>query len=240
MSYSLGQTKTGAIQVGQKARYDPILAKASLRASELLLLAARRPAPNRPSFIRRELRQRYGPRVLRRYERERVALRGTRSPDQALYDALRLAIADHLTRIGVMYLQSAMAEKYGSGFVPAPLQGGLGDEARDIGCAVGGGATALLAAVIGGFTAGVGAPLVGAGGQLALTAAGCGAEGTAAQQGLSEAEAALAQAELDAAAETAAAEEAARQQRNKTIMTVAAVGGGVLLLGVVGYVIVGT
>jgi hypothetical protein len=237
MSYA-GSMTTGTIQVGANAHRDPILAKASLRASEMLLRAAKRPAPSRPGFLRRELRRQYGEAALRRYTRERGQLAMSRSPDQALYDALRLAIADYYTAMGIDQLRSALSKKYPGRFVPG--LGTVDNTGRDVGCAVGGGATAILALVAGAYTAGAAAAPVMVGGSLAMNAAGCNAGSQAAQQQTADAEARAAQAALEAAAATAAAEEAARAQRNKTLLTVAAVGGGILLLGGVGYLIVGT
>jgi hypothetical protein len=233
MSYSLGAVMTGAVQVGEKARQDPILAKASLRASEILLRAAKRPREARPAYIRRELRTKYGREALDRYNRERRHLRGA----QGNYDAMRLAIADYYTAKGIAYLQGALAKKYPDRFVP-----GLGsdDTGRDVGCAVGGGATALIAGIVGAYTAGVATAPVLVGGSLAMNAAGCNAAGQQAQQQTADAEARAAQAAAEAAAAAAAAEEAARTRRNQQLKVAAAVGGGVLVLGVVGYLIVGS
>jgi hypothetical protein len=166
-----------------------------------------------------------------------------------VYDAIRLALANHYTRIGLHYLQKAMVRKYGGRFIPKPLDGlrGLGDlgttapprdEGKEIGCAIGGGATVLLSAIIGGYTAGAGAPLVGAGGAMAMQAAGCGAEQQAAQQDLAAAQAAAAAAAAAQAAQAAAVADREAAEKRKTMITVAAIGGGALLLLGVGYMIV--
>lgn len=229
MSYA-GQT-TG-VRVGLRAGTDPVLARASLEAANILRKAAERPREARPAAIAQAMGLAYGGKVRAAYERKLQP----GANDQAVYDAARMAIADHYVEIGLRYLQRSLKKKHGSRFVPASL--GDTDEGKAIGCAVGGGTTALLAAIVGGYTAGAGAAPIGAVGTMAMTAAGCGAEQQAAQGELAATQAAAAQAQLEAA--RIAAESADRQaaEQRKTMVTAAAVGGGVLLLLGVGYAII--
>lgn len=229
MSYALGQTGKTGIQVGARAARDPILGRASLEAAQLLVRAAKRPREGRAAFLVRAVGRKYGVKTRAAY---RAKLRGG-SGDQGLYDALRLAIADYYVGVGMRYLQKKLSERHGERFIPGPL-GALGDEGQDIGCAIGGGATALISGIVGAYTAGVGAPFVGAGGTLALTAAGCGAPGQQAAQDLAAAEAAAAAAAALAEAER---QRLATEQRGKTIKVAAIIGGAVLGVGVLGYVV---
>jgi len=226
MSYALGQT-SGGVTVGSRAPQDLILARASLAAAKLLLRAAKRPRAARPAFIARAVGRKYGAKARREYEAR------PHRTDQQVYDALRLALANYYTVVGLRWLQGRLKAKHGSRFTPVALSG-LGDEGRDIGCAIGGGATALLAGIVGIYTGGAGTPLVGAGGTLAMTAAGCSTGQAGAQGDLAAAEAAAAAAALEAARLEA---EAAERKRKKMITIAAIAGASVLVLGV-GYMIV--
>ncbi len=143
---------------------------------------------------------------------------GTPEP-QATFDALRLVAANYYTSRGMQWLKAALG--------PEAL-GALGEEdvGKMVGCGIGGGATAILSAVVGAYTAGVGAPIVGAGGGVAMAAAGCGAPSSS-QQAAQQAAAAQQQAQEAA---RLAAEAQAAEERKKTYM----LAGGLGLLGLVG------
>lgn len=230
MSYALGQAAT-RMEVGRRAAQDPILARASLESAKLLTKAARRPRSMRLSYLRA--------RVASDYDRPTADAFFSRAAgartDQAVYDALRLAVANHYTRIGLRYLQRKLKSRFGDDFRPTALSG---EEEEAIGCAIGGGASAILATVVGAYTGGTGAAPIGAAGLTAMQAAGCGADQQAAQQALAEAQAAAAAAELERARLAAEAEAARSAAQQKTMITVAAIGGGALLLLGIGYAII--
>lgn len=237
MSYALGQNAASGVQVGSRAYSDPVLARASLEAAQLLTKSVRQPRQTRAAFILHSVNQKYNAKTANAYQAKLRAGGG----DQRVYDALRLAIADYYVIVGLRYLQDRLKAKYGDGFAPSAL-GALGtapppdNTGRDVGCAIGGGATVLLSAIVGAYTAGAGAPLVGAGGQIAMSAAGCGAAGQAAQGALTAAQAAAAQAELERQARAEAEAAASRAKMIKIGVIV----GGLAVAGVVGYVILGT
>lgn len=238
MSYALGQTASG-VQVGPRAARDPILARGSLAAAKILAASARKPKGARPAFIRRAVRQRFNAKT----QAEFVARLGKANTDQAVYDALRLSIADYYMGVGLRYIQGALKKRYGSKFIPAPLQGlgALGeepDEGRAIGCAVGGVTTGLLATIVGAYTGGAGAAPIGAVGTMAMGAAGCSAGAQAAQGELAASQAQLAQAQLQAAQIAAEAADRRAAEQQKMIITIAAIGGGAILLLGAAYMIV--
>ena len=238
MSYALGQMQSSrqpsGVQVGSRAARDPILARASLAAADILAAAAHKPRARRPAFIQRELQRRFDAKTRALFIEKKV------STDQGVYDALRLAIADYYSLVGLRYIQRSLKKKYGSKFTPVPLGGlgALGDEGQDIGCAIGGGTTALVGALVGAYTGGAGTPLVGAAGTMAMTAAGCGADAAAAQGELAASQANAAQQQLQAAQVAAAAQAEASAARTRQIVTIGAIAGGALLLAGVGYMIV--
>lgn len=226
MSYSLGAAPSRAIEVGQKAATDPILARASLDASLAMLALVGRRGGARAARLRRLLRV-YGPGSEQSFNTKlrRLIAGGAKDP-QATYDAFRLVAANWYASTGMQWLAAQLG--------PEAL--GEEDVGKAVGCGIGGGATAILAAVAGAYTAGIAAPIVGAGGTMAMTAAGCGGAAGSPQQTSQQAAEAQRLVQEAAALEAAAARQAA--DRKKTITTVALVGvGGLVLLGA-GYAIV--
>ena len=95
MSYaSTGLGQTGAVRVGAAARGDLVLANASLVASKILLQAVKKPIELRSSFVSNKLNA-MQPGLARTVatSRRRIIAHG-KSPDQATFDAMRLAIAN--------------------------------------------------------------------------------------------------------------------------------------------------
>jgi hypothetical protein len=236
-SLPLKARRRGGITVGSGASTDPILARASYDASQILLRAVRQPAAQRVAFVRRELR-RYGPGSDALFDAGRSELlRQGRGPNQALYDAMRAVAANDYARKGMTAIRAALARE-----VSGEYADGLGDDAKDIGCGIAGGATAILA-LIGGLYAGEGgASAAGTGGSLVSGALDCNADARASQERIAAAGATAAQIAANAAIEVAAAEERAEAaraaERTKQVKTIAIFGGGALLLLATGYAIV--
>jgi hypothetical protein len=216
VSYALGAAPPRAIEVGARAYGDPILARASLDAAR-----AMKAAVQSPGQLRRRLLK-YGPGSEAAFERELARLKAKgKAQLQANFDAFRLVAANYYTGLGMQWLKSALG--------PEAL-GALGEEdvGKMVGCGIGGGATAILSAVVGAYTAGVGAPIVGAGGGIAMAAAGCGQSAGATQQ-----QAAEAQRQAQEAARLAAEQERQAAERRKTYR----LAGG---LGLLSLVVLGT
>lgn len=204
------------IRIGATARRDPILAFSTVWASEVVRMATlKRRASRRLAWIRGELNKMQvglGDEFVSEYRRLQ---RMGRSKDQALFDALRLVLANQ-----VATGMDKMATTHSAA--------GLGDSSRDI--------NAVFCGVIGVGTAGgaiaasfenpAGSAAIGQAGSAALSAAGC-------NQGALEAQARIAEANAMAAQANAAASASVGQQEQDRTMTYVAIGGGVLVLGLV-------
>lgn len=201
MSYALGATplRANAIRIGERAKRDVILARASYEASSILLRSMTVPRDRRVSYIESQLR-RYNAGTKRRFvpERARMIRSGVASR-QATFDAMRLIIANHYAQLGVEAIQGALAHTQSAE--------ALGDrDAEVVGCAITGGVTAigaLVATIYGGGAAGSG---VGTGGQMVGQVLDCNKEQREAAMVLAEKQhqtalAQLALAELEADAE---------------------------------------
>lgn len=238
MSYALGAAPSRAkdkVQVGVRAGGDIILARASYEASQILLGAAKRKRSERRAYITSRLR-RYATDAGMRFAQnmDRLLAKGW-GRNQAIYDSMRLIISDYYAQIGIEVIQAATANIYGADY-------GLGDTARDIGCAITGGVTAVGGAIVGLFTGGAAAPVVGAGGMMVGESIGCNDDARRSAERLAADQAAAAQAAADAAVEVAHSEERLgvkrAEEQTKQIQTLAIVGGGLLVLLVAGYAIV--
>lgn len=237
MSYAVAQTPVaahpGAIRVGPKAGHDVILAQASYDASKMLLESTKRPAAMRSVCLRDALR-RYGPGSWERFESERRRLvqRGSNA-NQAVYDALRLVAANYYAAKGVEAIKSVLAQEYGS-----DVGLGLSNDERSVACGITGGLT-LIGGLIGSIYGGqAGGGAAGAAGSTAAAAFDCSKEQRESQERVAAAQAQSAQAMADSALRQAQAQERAAQERTKQVQTLALVGGGLVLLFGVGYVIV--
>lgn len=214
---SLGATSKDSIKVGQLAQQDPIVAFASVMASNLLRQASTIPAGKRFKWLRDELNK-VQPGLGDTFaSKTRELRRRGRSNDQGVFDGLRLSLANHIAQ--------GMEKRAGE----EPM--GLGADStrvRNAFCGIVGigGATGASVAAFKNPSA---SPAVGNATSQALESMGC-------NQGALEQQARIAEANAAAAQANAAAAAAAGQGgEDKTLMYVA-IGGGVLLLGVLGVI----
>lgn len=218
------------IRVGRRATCDPILARASLDAATILYESMQQPPRARDRFLRQELR-RFGPGVATRVFRKRGELREKGwNASQALYDAMRLPIADFYTQLGIEQIQAAAANVYGADY-------GLGS-ARDVGCAITGGITAIGGGIVSLFTGGAGGHAVGAGGSMVGEAMGCNDKARRAMQDQADAQVRAAELALQQAQVQARTEALKESEKTKRLIIGAAVGGGAVFLIATGWMIV--
>ena len=229
MSYAVaGMGQIPAVSVGSAARGDAVLAKASLEASKILLQAAKRPAARRPAFVERKLdAMRLGLAKEVAASRRRLLARG-KNEDQAIFDAMRLAIANMKRDEGIESLKVTAAQKYG-----AEAFSGLGQMSandRATACTVTAGAQVAggIASIIPVYGTIVGG-IVSIGSSIAGGALDCGREARDAAAATAQAQANLEAAQRLAAEQTAAAEVAARSRRMRNVLI-----GGVAIVGVLG------
>lgn len=219
MSYrGLGQAApSGApVRVGVLAHKDPVIAFASVMASNLLRQASTRPAGQRLGWLRGELNK-VEPGMGETFvsKMRELKRRGTR-PNQATFDAMRVTLANQIA--------TGLDKK-----VESHTVAGLGSSAEDINavfCGITGVATAG-GAIASSFSNPAGSAAVGQAGSAAVQSMGCNASALAAQARIAEANAAAAQANAMALAQ-------AQGQQQDNTLTYVAIGGGVLLLGAIG------
>lgn len=220
----------GDIRVGSTAYHDPIVARASFEAAAILLQASKRPARQRAAFIEDTIRETYGSVVARDYLSRRRELPET---NQGLYDAMRLALADHYARMGIDLLRAVSAQIHG-------VDQGLAGTAKDVGCAITGGVTAIGGLVAGIYSGGAGAGAVGAGGTTTADAIGCNDAARAHQQSIAQAQARQAQAMATAARMEAEAKVATEQEKTRRQQSLLLIGGGAAAVLFVGILIAST
>jgi hypothetical protein len=209
--------------VGPLAFRDPILARASLDASSVLLAMAKAPVERRSSVLRAQLdalQPGLGPEVARRM---RQASRG-RSPDQLLFDAIRTTLADRVVDRGVQQIRNRVGNRLGwDALLDTPL--GLGQWApadRATACTVAAGANvvgsgAQLIPVYGQIVGGI----MSIGSSVASGALDCTREQREAQARQAAVDAAETRRQLDAATAMSQRTQASRQK-------MFLVGGGIL------------
>ena len=231
MSYaSTGLGQTGAVRVGAAARGDVVLAKASLVASKILLQATKKPLAIRSRFVANKLdAMRHGLARQVAAERRRLVASG-KSEDQAIFDAMRLAIANISMDEGI----EGLRERASRGYFGAESFAGLGQMStndRATGCAIAStaGTVGGIANVVPVYGQIVGA-IVGIGSGVASMAMDCSRESRDAAAAAAQAQANL------AAAQAAAAQTAAAQAGSRTRLYL--IGGGAIIavLGV-GYLL---
>lgn len=96
MSYALGQIPSGKITSGTLAKTDPFMSKASLMASNVMKAMVSIPRPKRTEWLRRKLNGLWpymGDQVMA--DITKITDTG-KSRDQAIFDAIRLALANRL------------------------------------------------------------------------------------------------------------------------------------------------
>jgi hypothetical protein len=234
MSYAAQSTGKGGIRVGANAARDPILASASYEAALILKSAIKRPRSLRDEYVKNMLTNHHGTAAAQSYERRLRSL-GSKgwNRNQAIYDAIRLSIADAMVAEGVLAVDTALKQEMG---VDQGL--GISKKGRAIGCGIVGGTTlvgGIVGSIYGGQAGGQGAAV---GGQLVGGVLDCNkAEREAAQQ-MAAQQAAAAQAELERTQALAADQAARRKETTKRVLLVAGIGGAVAVVGLIGYAIV--
>jgi uncharacterized membrane protein (UPF0136 family) len=96
VSYALGQVTGGKITAGSLAKADPFMSKASLMASNVMKAMVSIPRPQRTEWLRRKLNGLWpfmGDQVISNITKISDA---GKSRDQAIFDAIRLALANRL------------------------------------------------------------------------------------------------------------------------------------------------
>jgi hypothetical protein len=219
MSYALGQAP-GEIKVGPLASRDPIVAFSSVMASNLLRMSVRLPRPQRLAWIRREMNKTEpgtGDEVVSQI---RSLTRRGKPRNQAVFDGLRLTIANQLAK---------QMEKRLSRHSIDGLGGSEGDISA-VFCGIMGTATVGGSIYTAGTSNPTGSTAVGTAGAGAMSAAGCNTGALREQARIAEANA--------RAAEAAAAGgiSAGVTAGPNTAMVITAAVGGVAVLGLLGFI----
>jgi LPXTG-motif cell wall-anchored protein len=208
------------IKIGHVAGQDPLFAYSSVMASDLLKQITRRPSAQRRSWIRGEMNKMNaggGDAVL--VKMDELLGRGW-DANQALFDALRLTIANQIA--------SALDRR-------AQHTAGLGESSSDI--------NAVFCGLIGTIGAGgsiyagssgnpEGSAVIGASAANAMVAGGCNARALGEQRGIAEANARIA--EANAAAAAAAGMQTGGGDNTALYVVV---GGGVAVVALLGAVL---
>lgn len=231
MSYAV-QSSLGdltSVGVGRRAFSDPILARASLDASSIMLAMAKARPADRPLVMQASL-ERLGTPSAPVVDEMRRGLARRRNPDQVTFDALRLAIANTRLDHGLERLNQSIASHAGwDSLVDAGL-GQLTANDRATGCMIAAGSQTVGGAVslIPGYGTLIGG-VIGIGGSIAGGQLDCGRDAREAAQQAQQAQAQLAAAQQVAARAQESAAAASRRNRIKTLA-----GGGAILLAVLG------
>lgn len=222
-----------AIRLGDRAHVDPVLAEASRIAAQIVLAMARVEPSDRLKTMWRAL-DALGPGISSEaVTRMRALIAQGRGRDQAVFDAMRLAIANHRMDRGLREIRHALtairiqrgADAYEAGLGDiAPSDRAAACTAASIGGTVGGALQVIP--VFGTIVGGV----LGIAGGIAGGALDCGREQREAAQRVAQTEAAAAAALL----QQAQAAEAARQARTRQYLMI---GGGAVLLGGIAYLV---
>jgi len=221
----LGLGEDPPISIGTAASTDPILSYASYGASQIMLKMASKPRADRLAEMARLMSQvspPLGPQARSKYEE----LSRTENKDQAVFDAIRLTLAN--------YFADWTAKRAGlSGL------GGLGDFATDLRagfCTVGAGG----AAITGGFFDQLGRSnsnaTATAGGITAGATAGAQIAGCDLDRLRLQGELALQNAQLSQ--QTATQQRLQQQAHDERMLMYAGIAGGALFLGIIGYAVV--
>ena len=129
MSYGLGAAPAAdRIDVGQLVQTDPIMSASSLMASRLILQSIRQPKAARLRWLRRELNKSQPGLGTDTVSKVRELMRRGKSPNQALFDGLRLTLANFFAK-RFKEIQRA------GGSVLRGLGGSVGD-IRAVGCTI--------------------------------------------------------------------------------------------------------
>lgn len=221
MSYALRRPGLGAtdIRIGEAAKHDPVLSKASLYASQILRKVASLPKSERETVAVHYLnRLAVGLGAEWKTELRRLLRKGV-ARDQAIFDSMRLVIANRYFERGLEVLKVAAASDYGWDGLE-----GLGDDtARDVGCAVAGGA-GIVGGIIGAIYGGQAGGTAASTGTSTLSAAlDCNRRDRQSAERVAASQAEVARLNLEAAQAAARAQEARGDQMIKVVL----IGGGI-------------
>lgn len=226
---SMGGDADLGISIGRPK--DPIVSRATLIASEIILEVSKLPPSARGAATKRLLQERgIDPKeVAQRIKRLQAKGQNT---DQATFDAMRVAISNQILETGIDLMREAIRQ----GRNPREALSGLGDDtARDVGCtvlgiggAIGG---ALFAAFAPAGSSQSGTQAIGAGTGLAAQGLNCNARQQQAEA--SNAAAAERQAALNLQAAQVNAQAAAAQAANMNKYLIAGGIGVVVILGAI-------
>jgi hypothetical protein len=217
------------VNVGKRASADPVLAKASLDASSIMLAMAKAAPTKRLPLMEASLR-RLGVQPSDVVAEMKKALVPGANPDQVTFDAMRLAIANTRLDHSLDNIRHAVASQSGWDSLVDTGLGGLSVNDRATGCMISSGAGVVggVASVVPGYGTLIGG-IIGIGSGIAGQALDCGKEARDAATAAAQAQAQLAAAQQAAAAQQTAAASASRQHRFQTVAT-----GGAILLTVLG------
>lgn len=208
-----------SISIGSLARKDPIVAFTSVMASNLLRQASSIPPKRRMKWLRSELDKAHSGLGEQWVSKTRELRRRGWTPDQSAFDALRLVLANRVA--------DGMKKRTGQSGMS-----GLGAAKTENITAAFCGLTSLATAggaIASSFNNPSGSAAIGEAGNQALQASGC-------NQGALDAQARIAEANAAAAQANAAASAAQSGAGGDNTMTYVAIGGGVLLVGLLGVV----
>jgi len=233
MSYASTGSGQAAVRVGSAAQSDLVLANASLIASKIMLGAAKKPARIRAAFIANKL-DAMRPGLAREVatSRRRLVAQG-KAPDQAAFDAMRLAIANMNMAAGIDSLRVSAAKEHG-----AEAFSGLGQMApndRATACTVSAGAQVVggIASIVPVYGTIIGG-IISIGSSIAGGALDCTREQREAAAAAAQAQGNLVAAQQAAAAQAAAQAEATSGSRRRVYI----IGGGALVVALgIGYLL---
>lgn len=237
MSYATHALSGPPITVGAQAQTDPVLAEASRVAAEIVLAMAKTdPAARMGVMLRRLDALNLGPGLGQTViENLRKLLVAGKFRDQAVFDAMRAAIANRTMARGLREMRDAIftiktqqgRDVYEAGLGQiAPSDRQAACLAAGIGGTVGGALQVIpvYGTIIGG--------ILGIAGGATGAALDCGADQRAAAQRMAASQAAAAQAALAQAQALEAARQAEQSRRMKQYVLI---GGGALILGGIAY-----
>jgi hypothetical protein len=232
MSYALGAvSKPRTIRIGEGAKIDPILSRATLFGSAVLNEVSSLPPKERLMALRDKLNALYPDMGNRAISKMRELQRKGHPANQAAFDGVRLAIADRLVEYTLGQMRSGGVS-------------GLGDTTSDVSaaiqgfCAFGIGTATTAVGMAAAFSNPTASTGVVSAAQAGASIAGCGQQQLQTQAQIAEAQARAA--EANAAAASAAAMIGAQQQQQASGNTLlyVGIGAGVLAVLGVGYAIV--
>lgn len=223
MTYSLGQVKPETINVGSKVA-DPILSLSTMLGTGIIKEVSSLPPGRRLGALRQKLNALYPGMGTEAVSKARELIRKGRSSNQAVVDAVRLSLANRIAE----HTEVALEKRGAAGGL-----GGTMDDIRSGFCVFGAGGSAVAGGWVGAFRDPAASSTITqaavAGGQIA----GCMNEQLNTQRQIAEANARAA--EANAMAASAGGFQVAASGAG-TGTTIALVGGGVILLGILGYV----